>query len=253
MSKKILKKILPKTFLDKLRILKYVFQNKLQYSEDCLYTTVNADFLKDPKFVQSYGLAKGLMQDSWDGYDFRWRAYVVCWAASQAKNLEGDFVECGVNTGMNTRMVIDYMDFDQTDKTYYLLDTYTGMAPKYSSEEEMIRSRNMGYTEDIYESVKNTFKDFKNVKLVKGAIPDTLTKVPSQKVAFLTIDMNCVMPEVAALEYFWDKMVPGGIIIMDDHGFPGHDEQRNAHKDFAKKHGTMVLPLPTGQGMIIKT
>lgn len=253
MVKKALKKFLPKSFLAKLRIFKYTLQGKLAYAEDCLYTTVNADFLKDPKFVKAYGLAKGLMQDSWDDYDFRWRAFILCWSASQVKNLEGDFVECGVNTGMHTRMIIDYIDFDQMNKKYYLLDTFSGMDPDYSSEEEMIRSQNMGYTKDIYESVKSTFKDFHNVELIKGAIPETLKDVHSGKIAFLSIDMNCVAPEIAAMEFFWEKVVTGGIILLDDHGFPGHDNQRNAHNDFAKRHNTIILPLPTGQGMIIKT
>jgi hypothetical protein len=132
------------------------------------------------------------------------------------------------------------------------MDTFSGMAPKYSSVNEMSRSKSMGYDKDIYESVKDTFKDFKNVKLIKGPIPETLPNVKSEKIAFLSIDMNCVLPEVLAMEYFWDKIVTGGMILLDDHGFPGHDDQRKAHMEFANKHGAMLLPLPTGQGLIIK-
>lgn len=252
MIKKLIKKILPGSIQKKLRIFNYTIRGKLSYAEDCLFTTINADFLNDPKFVRAYNLGKDLMQDSWGDYDFRWRAYIVAWAANYAKNLEGDFVECGVNTGMNARMIIDYIEFDKIPKSYYLLDTFTGMDEKYSTKEEMIRSESMGYVTDIYESVKKTFKDFNNIIVVKGAIPETLPEVSLDKVSLLLIDMNCVMPEVEAMEFFWEKMVPGGLIIMDDHGFPGHGAQRSAHIKFAEKHNVKILPLPTGQGMIIK-
>ena len=66
----------------------------------------------------------------------------------------------------------------------------------------------------MYEQVKNTFSGFSNVEIIKGAIPDTLSEVKTEKVSFLSIDMNAVKPEVAALNYFWDKMVSGGLIIF---------------------------------------
>ncbi len=252
MIKKILKKILPRPLLGRLRGFYYGLTNKFTYTEDGLYTIINTDFLETPSFIKSYQIGKSLMQDSWDNYDFRWRAYVLCWAAAQASRLEGDFVECGVNTGMHTRMIIDYIHFESLPKKYYLLDTFTGMSEKYSSPDEMNRSRAMGYTSDIFESVQKSFIQFKNVELIKGPVPETLPRVPSQKISFLSIDMNCVLPEVAALDFFWDRIVNGGIIILDDHGFPGHEEQRNAHYDFARRHNISILPLPTGQGIIIK-
>lgn len=252
MAHELLKRALPKSLQQKLRILKYLVSNQFSYAEDGLYTLVNASFLGAPDFNRAYAHGKALMQKSWGDYDFRWRAYTVLWAARQAMRLEGDFVECGVNTGMNARMIMDYTDFSHSTKKYYLLDTFQGMSEKYSTKAEMIRSENMGYTQDIYDEVKKTFSNFPNAILVKGAVPETLTQVPSTKVALLHIDMNCVVPEVAALEFFWDKMVSGGFIILDDFGFPGHEDQRSAHVDFALRHGVEVLPLPTGQGIIIK-
>ncbi|MFZ4499970.1 MAG: TylF/MycF/NovP-related O-methyltransferase [Minisyncoccia bacterium] len=252
MITRLLRKMIPESILPKLRLLSYAIRDKFTYTEDCLYTTVNVNFLNEPTFANAYTKGKELMQESWDNYDFRWRAYIVAWAAKQMKNLEGDFVECGVNTGMIARMIIDYINFESVNKKYYLLDTYTGMSETYSTEKEMIRSEKMGYTTDIYGMVKNTFAPFENVIIVRGAVPETLSQVPSSKVSLLLIDMNCLLPEIEALEFFWDKMVPGGLIILDDHGFPGHEEQRRGHIDFAARHNTVVLPLPTGQGLIIK-
>jgi predicted O-methyltransferase YrrM len=79
-----------------------------------------------------------------------------------------------------------------------------------------------------------------------------LSQVPAKKVAYLSIDMNCVMPEIAAAEYLWDRIVSGGVILLDDYGWQGAIAQKRAFDEFAQKRNTLVLPLPTGQGVILK-
>ena len=90
----------------------------------------NVAFLGDPAFVRAY--AAGV--DS--GHKFagegasptdihvEWRAHVCCWAASHARHLPGDFVECGVNTGIYSVAVCRYIDFNVTGKSFYLFDTF---------------------------------------------------------------------------------------------------------------------------------
>jgi O-methyltransferase len=64
--------------------------------------------------------------------------------------------------------------------------------------------------------------------------------------------MNCVIPEIEAAEFFWDKLVCGGVIVLDDYGWKGHHLQKQAFDEFAAKRGIKILSLPTGQGLIIK-
>ncbi len=193
---------------------------RIAYASDLLYTEHNADFMKEPKFAESYQLCKEIGGDLLKDYDIQWRIHVLCWAASQAKHLEGDYVDCGVHTGFCPRAVIHYVDFDRLSKIYYLLDTFSGMDERYSSAYEMDRNRKLGYDKKagLYEQVQKTFSTF-NVKIIKGAVPDTLPLVDAEKVCFLSIDMNCVVPEVAALEFFWPKLVSGGLVILDDYGY----------------------------------
>jgi O-methyltransferase len=263
MIKKYLKNIINKIGYDLKKIDKE-FHNKyillpkdgLTFSEDLLYTYHNADFTKDPLFIESYQLGKDtdtegiLLKD----YDIRWRIHVLCWAAYHAIHLDGDFVDCGVNTGIFSRAIINFVDFNKTCKKYYLLDTFQGLDSAYSTHTEMLRNDMYGYANQfhLYEQVKETFKNF-NVEIIKGSVPDTLPLVKSKKICFLSIDMNCVEPEIKALEFFWDKMVSGGIIMLDDYGYANStNDQKTAHDQFAKSHGVMVLSLPTCQGMIVK-
>ncbi|PQJ10750.1 hypothetical protein CJD36_012325 [Flavipsychrobacter stenotrophus] len=238
--------------LDKFHVLP---KADVTYAYDLLYTQHNCDFMTDPKFIESYNLGKAtdVNQTVLKNYDIYWRIHVLCWAANYAKNLPGDFVDCGVNTGIFSRAVINYINFNATGKTYYLLDTFSGLDPTYSSEAEMAQELNQKYTkykDTLYDQVKDTFKNF-NVNIIKGAVPETLTQVKAQQVAYLSVDMNCVQPEADTLNYFWDKMAPGGIIILDDYGNVTN-EQKKAHDEFARSKGVEVLSLPTCQGIIIK-
>ena len=54
------------------------------------------------------------------------------------------------------------------------------------------------------------------------------------------------------LEYFWPKLVPGGIIILDDYGYGNNQDQKWAHDTWAASKRIKILSLPTGQGLIIK-
>lgn len=263
--KRIIKKLLPdrlikiiKNFIGNKNVLNledyYLLpKSQITYANDLLYTYHNADFLRDPLFAESYSLGKKTDDGTLlKNYDIQWRVHVLCWAASHASKLEGDFVDCGVGSGIFARSVINYIDFNSIHKKYYLLDTYTGLDEKYSSPYEMKRNDKLGYDKrNVFEEVKNTFEKF-NVEIIKGTVPDTLSEVKTDKVCYLSIDMNCVAPEVAALEFFWDKMVSGGIIVLDDYGYPGCIEQKEAHDAFAKSKNVKILSMPTCQGLIIK-
>ncbi len=226
-------------------------RNNLAYKTDGLYTVHNSDFINEPLFKQSYQLGKET--GSWGSSDVHWRAYICCWAAQQVKNLEGDFVECGVNRGGLSRAVINYVDFSKLGKKFFLMDTFNGLDETFVSETEKksgMTNETYGYTE-CYEDVKKTFSNF-NVEIIRGSIPETLSQAKVNKVCYLSIDMNCVEPEIAAANYFWNHLVAGAIIILDDYGWPGHIEQKLAFDAFAKEKGCSILSLPTGQGLIIK-
>ena len=258
--KRLLKAVIPPAWIAHARVIlqpgNYHILHKahVTYAQDLLYTQHNADFMREPRFAEAYRL--GTDTDAGQllkGGGIHWRVHVICWAAWHARHLDGDFVDCGVNTGMYARAVIQYVDFQSLGKTYYLLDTFSGMDPRYSSPYEMRRSDILGYGRraGVYEQVQETFKGF-NVSIIRGAVPETLPQVTSQRIAFLSVDMNAVRPEVEALEYFWNKLVSGAMVVLDDYGYPGCLEQKEAHDRFAAAKGVRVLSLPTCQGLIVK-
>lgn len=248
--------LLPARLFNSLRVLArpeyYLPLTEITYREDGLVTQHNADFMKDERFARAYKL--GESTNSWNGWQTHWRSHVACWAADRAKALAGDFVECGVNKGAISLMVMEYIGFAaMKDRKFYLLDTYEGLADEYLTDEERAegRAEKMKY-EPCFDVVQKTFSRFENVVLVKGAIPDSLPQAAPEKVCYLSIDMNNVTPEIAAAEYFWDRMVSGAAMLLDDYGWLGHQAQKRAFDDFARHRNAPLLSLPTGQGLIIK-
>ncbi len=220
-----------------------------RYFEDGLITIHNCDFVGNPRFLRA--LALGEQTNSWKGWPIRWRAYVVCWCAEHASRLQGDFVECGVYKGGYARMIIDYADLAGSGKHMHLFDTFNGFVPDLLRPEETRTINLQRYSECLAE-VKSTFAPFSFVNIMAGPVPYTLPEADIQKVCFLSIDMNCVEPEIAAAEYFWPKMVSGAVMVLDDYGQSAHIAQKLAFDDFAKAHGVSVLCLPTSQGLIFK-
>lgn len=223
---------------------------KATYNQDGLATAHNADFMSDPRFASAY--AAGKATGSWTFGDLAWRAYIVCWAAERGAALAGDFVECGVNRGGYALSVIKYVGFDTLPKKFYLLDTYEGLLDQYISPEEQAHGVRVGEYEPCYEAVVKTFSPFSNVEIIRGAVPETLPLVGTDQIAFLSLDMNTRDPEIAAAETFWDRLVSGAAIVLDDYGWRKHLEQKLAFDEFARKRGVQVLALPTGQGLILK-
>jgi O-methyltransferase len=222
---------------------------QFRFAEDGLSTIHNCDFLKDPRFQRALSCAE--KTDSWHGWPMRWRAYIVCWCAEWAMHIPGDFVECGVNRGGYARMILEYVTFETSGKRMFLFDTFRGFSDTHLLPEEQHLKESYSYS-DCLTAVKRTFSGLRSVDIVPGTVPETLAMRTIEHCAYLSIDMNCVQPEIAAAEYFWDKMSSGGVIVLDDYGQTAHIAQKLAFDDFARARGVSILSLPTSQGLIFK-
>jgi hypothetical protein len=224
------------------------------FAGDDLVSWHNPEFIEDPAFIRA--VEAGNARHSWDlSRDVRWRYHVILWAARRAARLEGDFVECGVNRGGFSRAVVDYVDFARLDKTFFLMDTFNGLVEAYISPAERARGvsrETYAKYGESYDDVREAFLSFPNVVLIRGPIPDTLARVVPAKVAYLSIDMNVVIPEIAAATHFWDRLVSGAVVILDDYGHKPYVEQKHAFDAFAAERDVEVLLLPTGQGLLFK-
>jgi O-methyltransferase len=178
--------------------------------------------LRDERFLSAYRRRADSGHKITRGKDIHieWRAHVACWAAERALYLPGAFVECGVNTDILSLAVCEYVDFNASGKDFYLFDTFNGIPESQLLNDERVdrmQEKTIMY-EDCFECAQQNFTALPRAKLVRGLVPDSLSTIPIDRVCYLSIDMNIVQPEIAAMEFFWDKLVSGAVVILDDYG-----------------------------------
>ena len=229
------------------------------YIQDGLVSLHTHAFMADPQFQRAYqrGIEATAGQDY---YQWHWRVHIGLWAAASASRLDGDFVECGVNYGFMSSAVMESLDWDRLGKTFFLLDTFSGLDSRFVTTGERDTGTldknedrlSTGFYVASVDKVRANFSQWQNQRIIVGSIPETLEQVDARTVAFLHIDMNCAPPEVAALRYFWPRLTPGAIVLLDDYAYQGFEDQRVAMDALASELGTSVCALPTGQGLIIR-
>jgi len=227
------------------------------YDQDGLVSCHNHDFMSEAGFCSAY--QRGVQAVGQD-YQWHWRVHVGLWAAFSASKLLGDFVECGVNKGFLSSSIMHYLNWDSLGKMFFLLDTFHGIDERYVTKEELDRGilkkneelKANGFYAETSEEVRRNFAEWKNVQIIEGAIPETLNLVKAERVAFLHIDLNCAPPEIAALSYFWERLVPGAIVLLDDYAYCGYLPQKLAMDELAESKGVKIASLPTGQGLLVK-
>jgi O-methyltransferase len=235
--------------IDMLRALRVA--RRSTYNADGVLTVHNADFSVEPRFAKAY--AAGVGTGSWSGADVRWRMHVICWAAALGLKRPGDFVECGVSRGGSAMTLLRYTELYKTDRKLFLLDTFHGPAREYMSETERRNLKDSPQFEECLDEVRRTFAPYPStVRIVPGAVPETLKTVDAEQIAFLSIDMNNAAPEIAAAEFFWPKLTTGAVVVLDDYGWSEHIEQKRAFDRFAERHEISILSLPTGQALMVK-
>lgn len=66
------------------------------------------------------------------------------------------------------------------------------------------------------------YKRFENVELIQGdicaTVPQYVTEHPALKIALLHIDVDVYRPTKVILEHLFERVVPGGVIVLDDYG-----------------------------------
>ena len=215
-------------------------------------------FLADKKFVDAWNKAVLLNQEGWSKRkrvpDIRWRAHVCCWAAQHGLGIEGDFVECGVHTGLLSLTVCNFLDFAKYRKQFYLFDTFAGIPLDGLSKDETkdaIEYNNILYF-DVLEFAKRNFSEFPNAHLVPGKLPGSIAQVNIERIAYLSIDLNNATAEQKSIEALWPKVTPGACIVLDDYAHKGCRPQYDMWNEFARQQGSSILTLPTGQGLIVR-
>jgi hypothetical protein len=182
------------------------------------------------------------------------------------RRVEGDIVESGVWRG-GSALVCAY--FLRAGQSLYLFDTYAGMTrpgkedfrigendnsntlKKWSSLKD---GETSNWVKATLNEVQRNFDKFdllnNRIQFIEGKVEETIPKVIlPRKLALVRIDTDFYSSTKIALEIFWPKLSPGGILILDDYAH--WDGARRAADEFFAESPQLMIPIAGGGGRII--
>jgi O-methyltransferase len=169
------------------------------------------------------------------------RLYILRQLATQQKD-KGNFAECGVYAGMSMFFVADLCK-----NKFIGIDSFEGVSEPGEYDSDYFKSKKLSISISFAEKI---LKNFDNVDLYKGWIPEVFNKLNDEQYSYVNIDVDLYDPTKNSIEYFWPRLIKGGVLICDDYGSDKTPGARKAMNDFFGVDN--ILELPTGQALVYK-
>ena len=179
--------------------------------------------------------------------ELAWRHYIIFNSVMLAsKNISSNnmnLAECGVCDGLTIYFAIKACEISNKAKKAYLYDSWETLA------DDKLRFK-YDYL-DIDITKKNLVSFQEDLVFNKGLIPNIFktARNPSE-VSWLHIDLNSTDATKSSLDFFYSKLISGGVIIFDDYG--GFEGTRKTIDNFFDSKNGHFINYPTGQGVFIK-
>lgn len=170
-------------------------------------------------------------------------------------NLPGHIVECGVFKGASLIRLATFRSMYENESSRKIIgfDAF-GLFPRSKVEKESEDNKFIDHFESVggdgipKEELEKVFKykGIANVELIKGDIlktlPEYTSKHPELKISLLHIDVDVYEPTKVILNELFDKVVKGGVIMLDDYGTVAGETM--AVDEFIKEKNLTVEKLP---------
>lgn len=164
--------------------------------------------------------------------------------------LDGCLAECGANVGVSAY----FMAEEAPTTELFLFDSFEGLSEpaEIDAAPAGIQTWRRGDMSADEEILRENLKEFSNITILKGWIPDRFSDVADRRFRLVHIDVDLYEPTQDSLEFFYPRLVAGGVIVMDDYGFLTCPGAFQAAESFMEDKPEHIVHLPTGQGVIIR-
>ncbi len=153
-----------------------------------------------------------------------------------AMTLDGAMAECGVCRGTSALFLCHAArtrDPHYTGAGLHLIDSFEGISQPVGEDHYDARDQSgtvgramipQGSLAAPIDLIRDGVRDFPEVQLHQGWIPDVFRALPETRWSFVHIDVDLYEPTRDCLEYFVPRLCAGGVIVCDDYAalmFPG--------------------------------
>jgi O-methyltransferase len=142
-------------------------------------------------------------------------------------SLEGMIAECGCFRGLSSYLLCTRFrrhDARFNGAGYEIYDSFEGLsepAPQDASSDQVV-SQNLfpGHFACSLPEVRRSLADFPMIHYGAGWIPNAFPQ-DERQYRFVHVDVDLYQPTKASLEFFWPRLVSGGIMVCDDYNWSG--------------------------------
>ncbi len=178
----------------------------------------------------------------------------------EGRNLEGDYVECGVwRGGSIMTAALTLIELGVRTRDIWLFDTFEGMSKPTAEDVSLKDGRHAGEKwlatrtgddsaawcdagiDEVARNVARTGYPRERLRFVKGKVEDTLrdTDHLPGRIALLRLDTDWYASTKAEMEVLFPRLVAGGVLILDDYGHWAGSKQ--AVDEYFASHGLHYL------------
>jgi hypothetical protein len=153
---------------------------------------------------------------------------IVFYLLDRTLDIPGAIAECGVFRGSSLAAIALFLRQRGVAKQIFGLDSFQGFDESIQKdlqiggpEGSQKRIHGFSQTSLFYVDAKMRRLGLKNaVHLIPGYFSETLSKLPDVRFSFVHLDCDIYDSYRQALEYFYGRMSPGGIILLDEYNDP---------------------------------
>lgn len=200
---------------------------------------------KDRDFINKY---RELSPNNYFSED---RKFVLKELVRSLHGVDGDMAECGCYTGVSSWFIANEMP----GVDFYLFDSFEGLSRPNAFDRvpDGVQEWAKGDLKTNEQILKSNLSGFENVHVMKGWIPDRFDGVSDVCFRFVHIDVDLYQPTFDSLAFFYPRLSPGAMMVVDDYGFENCPGAYKAVQEFMRDKTETVIHLPTGQGVIIRS
>ena len=158
------------------------------------------------------------------------------------ENIPGDVAELGVFRGEFAALINEAFP----DRTIHLFDTFAGF-PAEDVEVDKTQGLSGAKVGDFSETdkaaVEKRLPRKEKAVFHEGYFPTTFSSCTEKTFAFVSVDADLYAPTAAALPLFWDRLSPGGVLLVHDVNSTQFSGAGKAVREFCGERGLLPMPV----------
>jgi hypothetical protein len=167
--------------------------------------------------------------------------------------LPGDIAECGVYKGASAFFLARHVVEKNLQKVLWLFDSFEGLSSPGDQDDQSYwyAGALASSPEDIRQALA-PLGGVPFVRVCRGWIPERFQEAENKLFCFVHIDVDLYQPTLDSISFFYPRMVPGGIILLDDYGFDNCKGVTEAVDSFMQGRREPIVNLASGGAFIMR-